>query len=78
MREKNLFSIKEGKKKIFVSLIEDLDLVPNIHVVIHNSLQLQFQGIQHFLLASSASAGIRQCMDYTCIHADKTLINKIF
>lgn len=36
--EKSIFNKRRGEEKIFLSLVEDLDLVPNTHVVIHNNL----------------------------------------
>lgn len=44
---------KAGKSlRAFTALVEDSSLVPSIHMAAYGCLKLQFQGIQHLLLAS--------------------------
>ena len=49
--------------KTLAALPGDLSLVPSTHMMVHNYLKLQFQGIQYLLLASM---GIR------CTHGAQT------
>jgi hypothetical protein len=52
---------------------EDLGLIANTHMVAHNHLQLQSQGIWCPLLASTGSA----CTWSTYRHADETPIHMV-
>lgn len=48
--------------RVLAVLPEDLNAIPNIHLLAHNCLDFKFQGTQCPFLASVGTCGIQTCM----------------